>query len=119
MDDSIIAIIAAVAIGLFQLVNSVNKKKRTQEQRMHSRPQRDEFFFDLPEKEEPAFSTPFFEASCPPESPSLPTTAPVKKREAEEVMEVEDAEEEASLLQDFTPLNAILFSEVMHPKWKV
>ena len=115
MDDSIIAIIAAVAIGIFQLVNSVNKKKKTQEQRMRSRPEPEEFFFDFPDAQEQAFSTPLFESSCTPESAPLPDITPVKEMET---MESEDAEE-AFLLHDFTPLNAILFSEVMQPKWKI
>ena len=134
MDDSIIAVIAAIAIGIFQLVTSVNKKRKAQEQRMRSQSDAYEADTDWEEAEEaeeaeptaPLFTVLSEQAVRALEPVSLsqvrkpqkergfkaiPYTAP----EAEAAAESEDEEE--SLLSDFTLRNAVLFSEVMNSKW--
>ena len=116
MDDSIIAIIAAIAIGLFQLVSSINKRKRAQEQRMRFPPSTYTETVDFEDIKEPARISLYKPISLPrelkPEEEGGPMSDPIMS------MEVEDTEGISTLLQDFTPLNAILFTEVMNPKWK-
>jgi len=116
MDDSIIAIIAAIAIGLFQLVNSVNKRKRAQEQRRRAQTGGYTEEPDVAYIEEPEFHSVYKPIVMPrilkPEEEGGPMSTPLT------TMEVEETEEASTLLEDFTPQNAILFSEVLNPKWK-
>ncbi|MDR2585817.1 MAG: hypothetical protein LBC84_06325 [Prevotellaceae bacterium] len=112
MDDSIIAIIAAVAIGLVQLVASVNKKKRAQERLSQTRMQSEWFISEDPEmdmeeaKEPETFLKKYSLGVADPV-----TTSPIDQSEEE------CANAEESFLDDFTPEKAIIFSEVLKTKW--
>ena len=136
MDDTIITIIAAAAIVLFQVVTSINKKKRAREQQT-ARPQPEYYAdFEMDEVEEmekmdevegmeevkevvnrveevknPMVVVPRSRIFKPEEE-----GGPMAKPQAI-LLEETAVEEEESLLHDFTPQKAILFSEVINPKW--
>ena len=108
MDDSIIAVIAAILIGVFQLVASANKKKKEKERIMQTWSQEG------------------------PDVAPVPVMTSAKKRKGVKKdqigktvaeiaditeKEVDESEETTSLLHDFSPQKAILFSEVLNPKW--
>ncbi|MCL2738913.1 MAG: hypothetical protein FWE30_05650 [Bacteroidales bacterium] len=110
MNDSIITIIAVVAIGLFQWINSMNKRRKAQEQRMRSQTGTYTMDTDFEEVEGPEPVSLF--RMLKPQEEGGRRAAPIMAPEP-----VAEVEEEEPLLADFTPRNAILFSEVMSPKW--
>ena len=132
--DSIIAIVAAIAIGIFQLVSSANKKKRAREAAM--RPQIDSYIADyeieteeseelervveMPE-EEPiiAQKVPLIRRMMRPEEEGGPMNKPISAIEEGEIKGVEAtaSEEDTSLLLDFTPQKAIIYAEILNPRW--
>ena len=131
MDDSIITILVVITLGIFQFVVSMNKKKRAREQAMRPRPvtyQPDseleemedlrKMFFPTEELEQPAQEV----VKVKP----VPVSAPrVLKLEEEggpmskpvTVVMEEDVFEQSELLLDFTPQKAIIYSEIINPKW--
>ena len=146
MDDSIITILVLAALGIVQLVASINKKKKAQEQRMHSQtgaysantdfeeteePDPERFFFGgLPELQEESLPispkpSPFFSSKTSPFSRVLKPEeegGPMTYTYEDEVAKTAAIEENAigeedSPLYHFTPQQAILYSEIINPKW--
>ena len=131
MDDSIITILVVVTLGIFQLVVSINKKKRAREQAMRSP---SEYF--APDSELEALED-LSKMFYPVEEPVQPAPEVVKvkptpvpsprllKPEEEggpiakpiSLFVDEDASEQHELLLDFTPQKAIIYSEILNPKW--
>ena len=118
MDDSIIAIIAAISIGIFQLVVSANKKKRAREQVKHLRPDAFVPDFEMEEIGDWEERVNVHHQEEPPEK--ILILAPkedIIPRERDMPLEEEESSEKDSILYDFTPQKAILFSEVINQKW--
>lgn len=133
MDESIIAIIAAVAIGIFQLVTSANKKKRereriiqkwTEEEQTHVMNEWEalgmvEMEEEMNEAKEVA-APQVIQRLFRPEEEGGPMAKPVlavTEEEEESPITAAPDDEMGSLWDDFTPQKAVLFSEVLNPKW--
>ena len=130
MDDSIITILVVVALGFFQLVVSINKKKRVREQAMRPRPITNEPNSEWEEFED--FAKMLYRMEEP-EQPAqevvqvkpVPVSAPGVLKPEEEggpmnepiSILMEEAPEFVELLLEFTPQKAIIYSEVINPKW--
>ena len=133
MDDSIIAVIAAISIGIIQLVISANKKKKVKERIVRSWADEERYGqtvalegwekWDEPEglekveEMENDVLAPF-RMTMPQNERIEP---PMHTMEIEEIEDIEDEkeviEETESVLSDFTPQKAILYAEVINPKW--
>ena len=114
MDDSIIAIVAAVAIGIFQLVVSINKKKKEKQRIYRSWSEEENEEAEVVEEEVVPYRALTPQQEGGPMVMSLPTIELEEKLFEEEE---ETLETEGLLLQDFTPQKAIIFSEVLHQRW--
>ena len=124
MDDSIFAILAAIAIGLIQVVTSINKKKKAREQAMRPPSDAHLLYFDMEETEEPEIDETVYRQEktiaelatarprmLRPEEEGGPMAQPIQPSEAEA------SEDEDFLLHDFTPQKAIIFSEMLNQRW--
>ncbi|MCL2728385.1 MAG: hypothetical protein FWD56_08395 [Bacteroidales bacterium] len=123
MEDSIIAIIAAAAIGLIQLIAVANKKKKQQARTMQKWAEEEQYEamesdLELEVEEVEEVSAPFMvKRMLKPHEEGGPMAKPVVSIAADEADLMGTADEEESLFEDFTPQKAILFSEVLKPKW--
>ena len=117
MDDSIITILVVVTLGIFQLVMSINKKKRAQEQALRSRlnsvapdselevlEELEKMFYPIEKLEQPV-------PVLQPKVEGVPMAKPIPVVIEEEALECPE------LLSGFTPQKAIIFSEILNPKW--
>ena len=132
--DSIFTILAAVAIGLFQLVLLVNKKRREQggggmrqgaplaRSTLGAETYADRNVFGEEDEEarEGVTAPLVYRRMLRPEEEGGPVSAPVapfKTSKEEEDLLAETAIENEELPFDFTAQKAILFSEVINSRW--
>ena len=124
MDDSIITIIVLAVLGTIQLLTSINKKKRARERILQTWSEEELEGQEAEEDVIEEVTAPFTIRKMMPDEDSRfmtkPMLASIKKGPgtiaADEIIAVEEVEGE-SPLEHFTPQQAILYSEIINPKW--
>ena len=128
--DSLLTIVAAVALVLLQIFSAAKKRKKNLEVAMHSVERRDEAdYWEVIERGNPESIMKPNEGGFTLYRPdemieeakriaSLPETDSMLQTD-EKVPDNEDRsnEEGASQMEDFTAQKAILYSQVINPKW--